>query len=199
MRRLMIFIHGKGGNIKEIEHYKPIFKDYDVIGFDYQSNYPWEAEIEFSNFFDTYSNNYDYIIIVANSIGAYFSLCSLYNKKIDKVFFISPIVNMEKLINNMMIQANVSTDELFNKKEIKTNFGETLSWKYLCYAKEQKIEWNIQTFILYGENDNLTSIDTIRDFQKQINASLTIMKGGDHWFHTEEQMEFLDNWIKSFL
>jgi hypothetical protein len=22
------------------------------------------------------------------------------------------------------------------------------------------------------------------------------MEGGEHWFHTEEQMLFLDNWIK---
>ena len=25
---------------------------------------------------------------------------------------------------------------------------------------------------------------------------LTVMEGGDHWFHTEEQMCFLDEWIK---
>lgn len=25
---------------------------------------------------------------------------------------------------------------------------------------------------------------------------LTIMKNGEHWFHTEEQMQFLDAWIK---
>jgi hypothetical protein len=23
------------------------------------------------------------------------------------------------------------------------------------------------------------------------------MEGGEHWFHTEEQMLFLDNWIKT--
>jgi hypothetical protein len=27
-------------------------------------------------------------------------------------------------------------------------------------------------------------------------ATLTVMDGGEHWFHTEEQMAFLDNWIK---
>jgi len=25
---------------------------------------------------------------------------------------------------------------------------------------------------------------------------LTVMKGGEHWFHTKEQMAFLDAWIK---
>jgi hypothetical protein len=40
------------------------------------------------------------------------------------------------------------------------------------------------------------SIDTITNFAKKHNASLTIMENGEHWFHTEEQMAFLDNWIK---
>ena len=29
------------------------------------------------------------------------------------------------------------------------------------------------------------------------NAELTVMPGGEHWFHTKEQMQFLDNWIKN--
>ncbi len=28
-------------------------------------------------------------------------------------------------------------------------------------------------------------------------ATLTVMKGGEHWFHTEEEMNFLDEWIRS--
>lgn len=35
MKKSVIYIHGKGGNAEEAEHYKPLFKDYDVIGFDY--------------------------------------------------------------------------------------------------------------------------------------------------------------------
>jgi len=26
-------------------------------------------------------------------------------------------------------------------------------------------------------------------------AELTVMEEGEHWFHTDEQMRFLDNWI----
>lgn len=145
------------------------------------------------------SKKYEYIILIANSIGAYYSLYSLNNKKIDKAFFISPIVNMEKLIYDMMNQANITEEELKEKQEIKTDFGETLSWIYLCYAKEQKIEWNINTFILYGEKDALTTYETISEFAKNIGASLTVMPNGMHWFHTDEQMKFLDDWIKSNL
>ena len=27
-------------------------------------------------------------------------------------------------------------------------------------------------------------------------ADLTVMPGGEHWFHTEEQMQFLDQWLR---
>lgn len=196
MKRLIIYVHGKGGSAAEAEHYRSVFSDCDVIGFDYRSQNPWEAKEEFPKFFDSVAGGYDSVILVANSIGAFFSMCSLADKKIEKAMLISPIVNMEKLIADMMIWANVTEDELKRRKEIPTDFGETLSWDYLCYVRENPIEWLIPTRILYGENDSLTSFETMSEFAARINAPLTVMKGGEHWFHTDEQMAFLDNWIK---
>ncbi len=40
MKTLAIYIHGKGGNAKEAEHYKMLFKGCDVVGFDYASQTP---------------------------------------------------------------------------------------------------------------------------------------------------------------
>ena len=37
------------------------------------------------------------------------------------------------------------------------------------------------------------------EFAKEHNTTLTIMEQGEHWFHTEEQMTFLDNWIRTNL
>ena len=96
----------------------------------------------------------------------------------------------------MIHWADVTEDELKEKKEIQTTFGETLSWDYLCYVRENPITWTIPTHILYGEKDDLTSYETISKFAKQINATLTVLENGEHWFHTEEQMKFLDDWIK---
>ena len=30
-------------------------------------------------------------------------------------------------------------------------------------------------------------------------AALTVMPGGEHWFHTEAQMQFLDRWLQTRL
>lgn len=196
MKRLVIYVHGKGGTAEEAKHYKPLFPESDVIGFDYKSQNPWEAKSEFSDFYDLNSKGYDSVILVANSIGAFFSMNALAEKMISKALFISPIVNMERLITNMMIWSNVTEKELCSKKEISTDFGETLSWEYLCYVRKHPIKWNTPTCILYGANDNLTSRETISEFAEQTGAVLTVMNDGEHWFHTDKQMEFLDDWIR---
>ncbi len=63
------------------------------------------------------------------------------------------------------------------------------------YVRENPIEWRIPTKILFGSNDNLTSLDTMREFAWRIGAPLTVMDYGEHWFHTAEQMAFLDKWV----
>ena len=196
MGRIVIYIHGKGGSAAEAEHYRALFPDADVIGFDYHSQTPWEARKEFPTFYDEAAAGRRSVSVVANSIGAYFTLCTLGGKPMEKAFFISPIVDMEKLILNMMRWANVTEEELRERKEIPTEFGETLSWKYLSYARENPIEWRIPAHILYGGKDNLTARDTIAAFAEKIGAVLTVMENGEHWFHTDEQMNFLDEWVK---
>ena len=196
MRRIIIYIHGKGGDADEANHYRPLFTGSDVIGFDYTSQNPWDAKNEFPRLFDSYSKAYDEVILIANSIGGFFAMSALAEKNIAKALFISPIVNMEKLIADMMLWANVTEDELQSKKEIPTAFGETLSWEYLCYVRKHPIKWSIPTCILYGGKDHLTSRETISEFAEKQGADLTVMEDGEHWFHTNAQMQFLDDWIR---
>ena len=49
---------------------------------------------------------------------------------------------------------------------------------------------------LYGSNDNLTSFETVRAFVEKRGATLTVMEHGEHRFHTDEQMQSLDDWIR---
>lgn len=196
MKRAVLYIHGKDGNAGEAKHYQPLFPDCDVIGVDYAAQTPWAAKAEFAKIFDAIAETYASVTIIANSIGAYFTMHALKDRPIERVYFISPVVDMEHLITDMMQWANVTEDELRDKKVIETAFGETLSWDYLCYVRQHPIVWKISTRILYGGNDNLTSYETMAQFADRIGASLTVMENGEHWFHTQEQMRFLDNWIR---
>ena len=116
---------------------------------------------------------------------------------VDRAYFISPVVDMESLIGNMMQWANVTEQELAQRGEAPTDFGETLSWRYLRYVRQHPIAWNVPTRILYGEHDNLTSLETVSAFARRHHANLAVMPGGEHWFHTPEQMRFLDQWLLS--
>jgi hypothetical protein len=80
---------------------------------------------------------------------------------------------------------------------IPTGFGEDLSWDYLAYVRAHPARWTAPTAILYGEHDALTPYETIEAFACAHRAGLTVMPGGEHWFHTAEQLRFLDEWIRT--
>ena len=145
---------------------------------------------------ESLKEKFENIVLIANSIGAFFSMNADIDRLIQKAYFISPIVDMEKLIGDMMTWAKVTETELEARGVIHTEFGEDLSWDYLSYVRKHPVRWRLPTKILYGSNDNLTSLETIRRFAKTHNADLTVMENGEHWFRTEEQMKFLDDWIR---
>lgn len=186
-KNLAIYIHGMGGSAAEAEHYQKFF---DVTGFDYKAQTPWDAAEEFPQFFDSHCAK----ILIANSLGAFFAMTALAQRNFDAAFFISPVVDMEKLILEMLARAGATESELRERLEIGN-----LSWRYLSYVRENPIAWKAPTHILYGENDALTSRATIENFATKTGATLTVMAGGEHWFHTPEQMAFLDKWLGEFL
>ena len=138
-QEVVIYIHGKGGCASEAEHYQELFPECDVIGLDYKAFTPWECKEEIQNAVKQLLERYKDITLIANSIGAYFAMNALSEKQIRKAFFISPIVDMERLISDMMKWANVSESCLDEKQTIETDFGETLSWEYLTYVRNHPI------------------------------------------------------------
>ena len=50
MEEIVVYVHGKGGSAQEAEHYKALFPNCEVIGFDYHAQSPWEATEEFPVF-----------------------------------------------------------------------------------------------------------------------------------------------------
>ena len=195
MKDAVLYIHGKGGCAAESDHYKTLFPNCRVTGLDYQFFTPWETGTEIRTAAEELKMEHESIVLIANSIGAYFSMCAGISHLISKAYFISPIVDMERLILDMMSWADVTEKELEERGVIPTSFGEDLSWKYLCYVRENSVCWTVPTRILYGSRDNLTSYETISAFAKTYGAELTVMEEGEHWFHTDDQMQFMDNWI----
>ena len=77
----VLYIHGKNGSATECEHYKPLFPECEVIGLDFQTFTPWETGAEIRSAVEKLKSKYDSIILIANSIGAFFSM----NAGIDSI------------------------------------------------------------------------------------------------------------------
>ena len=150
MKHIVVYVHWNGGSAAEAEHYKALFPGSEVLGFAYAAKNPWQAKAEFPPFFAKLKRRCDSLILIANSIGAFYSLVSLDETLLDKAYLISPVADMETLIKSMMLQAHVTERELAEKSVIPTGSGETLSWDYLCYVREHPIlPWRVPTRIFY--------------------------------------------------
>ena len=144
--------------------------------------------------------NYEEINLWACSMGAYFSLLAYKDEGIKQCVFLSPVVNMKVIIDNMMLWSNTTEEKLKEKQEIKTDFGQILYWDYYKYVKDNPItNWNKKTYILYGDKDNMQDRAIIERFGKDFNCNLTIMENGEHYFHTEEQLNYYKNWLDKII
>ena len=76
--------------------------------------------------------------------------------------------------------------------------GQTLSYDFYESLKE-KDSWDIKTYVLYGEKDKIVDQESIFNFISNHNSSLTIMKNGEHYFHTPGQLKFIKKWINEYL
>ncbi len=191
----VLFLHGLGGSAAEAEHYRPLFPDCDVIGLDYHGIEPWSAGEEIRDAVFGLCGIYRRVSLIGYSIGAFLAMHADVDALLERAYFISPVVDMESIILALMAQAQVTEEDLKTAGTIPLEGGIALSWEYLDYVRTHPVEWNTPTAILYAERDNLQPRETIEDFADAHGADLTVMPDGEHWFHTEEQIRFLDNWL----
>ena len=196
MSKAIVYLHGKGGSAGEAAHYQGLFAGYTVLGFAYRAATPWEAQAEFHAYFDRLQQEYDGVSIIANSIGACFALYALQETALEHAYFISPVVQMEQLILRMLQWAGATEQALEALGTIPTAFGETLSWEYLCWVRKHPVTWKTPTYILYGSEDHLQTREEVERFARETGADLAVMEGGEHWFHTPEQIAYLDGWLR---
>lgn len=194
----IIYIHGLYGSSGESDFYSFYTNKYDVIGLDYEDGNPWEVKDKIIHEFSEISKRYKNVYVIANSIGAFYTYMYLSEFNIKKAFFISPLVNMKEVIEGLMKQYNISLDALKTRKLINLDNGQTLSYDFYESLKE-KDNWDIKTYVLYGEKDKLVDQKSIFNFISSHNSSLTIMKNGEHYFHTPGQLKFIKKWINEYL
>lgn len=205
-----LFVHGKMSKKEEAEGFAEIATThgFQVVSFDLpehgerlETPYPCTVQNainDLGHILKYTEKHWQKVNLFACSLGAYFSLIAYKDVKFNKCLFLSPILDMERLIQNMMGWFGVNADQLQEKKEIPTPIGETLSWEYYEYVRNHPIQtWNVPTNILYGDRDNLTEKRVLDDFVNKFHASVQTVQGGEHYFQTEEHVCILNEWINS--
>lgn len=206
--RVFLHIHGKGGCKEEAislaQHACP--KGWQVLSIDMPEHGerksepgfdPWHVVPELRDFMGWARERWNRVALYANSIGAWFSMLAFADCAPERSLFLSPVLDMPRLINRMMGWAGVDQQALEEQGTIQTNFGETLSWQYYQYAAVHPIgHWESPTAILYADGDHLTERDVVSDFAERFACQLTVAEGMEHWFHTPEQLAFLDRWLE---
>ncbi len=136
------------------------------------------------------------IALYACSLGAFFSLHTYSDRKIEKCLFQSPIVDMEYLIRQMFLWFQVTEERLCAEKEIPTPV-DTLRWDYYQYVREHPVcDWRIPTAILYGGKDNMQPAEVIRNFAQRYSCDLTISRDSEHAFMQDNDKGIVEKWLE---
>lgn len=207
--RVHLFVHGRHGCKEEARDFAETVcpRGWQVLAVDLPEHGsrrdeagtfdPWHAVPELREVIAYARGRWKHVALRATSIGAWFSMLAFGPEGPERSLFVSPVLDMAGLIQTMMGWAGVTEEALEARGEIRTGFGETLSWRYYRYAKAHPIEdWPGPTAILYAGGDNLTSRGTVEAFTARFGCALTVMENGEHWFHTEEQLAFLRQWTE---
>ena len=156
--KIYVYVHGKMSSKEEAQGFaeKASPKGYQVLSFDLpehggrkDENYPcmvWNGVNDLNAIMKYVQPGWDDICLYGSSLGAYFGLLAYKDFPLTKSLFTSPILDMERLIQNMMKRFGVSEQMLQEKREIPTPMGETLYWDYYCYIfGEKHLQISIQS------------------------------------------------------
>lgn len=204
--RVYVHVHGKMSRKEYAESFAAIAetKGYQTLSFDLPEHGErtdskrcdvWDGVSDLRTISDYAFANWERVSLYACSIGAYFSLNAYNTMPFEKALFQSPIVDMERLVKNMMLWSGVTEAELESKKEIPSPV-DTLRWDYYQYIISHPItQWNIPTAILYGGKDNLQPEESVRAFAEKFGCSLTVSENSEHPFMAQSDALIVENWL----
>ena len=204
--RVVLFVHGQCGFKEDAAPFAELAapKGWQVLSVDLPEHggrtdgvplLPWAVVPELSAAMAYAQAHWQHIAVRATSIGAWFSLLAFAGTPVECCLLVSPLTDMAGMISSMMQAANVTEAQLEAVQEIAVPGGPALSWRYLCYARSHTAAAiSDQTHVLWASGDAMIPKSAVDAFVQKASAVLTVYPGGEHWFHTDEQVAFLRRW-----
>ena len=122
--QVWLCLHGKGGRKEEAESFAQVVcpKGWQVLAIDLPGHgarsggpelfTPWHAVPELRDLLSLSGQKWNRLALRAVSLGAWFSLLAFQDRPLDRALFVSPVLDMERLIQEMMSWAGVTESRL---------------------------------------------------------------------------------------
>lgn len=206
--RVVIAVHGAQSSKLDVPFclLAETFPDRQILSFDLPEHGERTEDLarcspqvcirELSDVLDYAAHRWRRIDLFAVSMGAYFSLLACREREISHVWFLSPVVDMVRLTQDMMSWFGISEERLRKEKVIATPMGQTLDWDNYGYIRRHPVGgWPFLTDILRGDGDTLCAEETVTGFAKRFHCRLRTVEGAGHWFHTPEELDAVRLWL----
>lgn len=209
--RVYLHVHGKMSRKEYAEHFASVAeeKGFQTLSFDLPEHGErsgsgercdvWNGMRDLNAAADYAFARFKEVSLFACSIGAYFALNALADRKLRKCLFQSPIVDMEWLVRHMMLWSGVTERQLEAEGEIETPI-DTLRFDYYRYILSHPVRsWPHPTSVLYAGQDKLQPRASIDSFCARFGANLTVSEQSEHPFMAESDFPIVDEWLRTHL
>jgi len=183
--KVYLFIHGNSGSKEEAIPFAELAvpKGYQVIGIDLPvMGKPWNVLGMIDDVKNYLKKNYSSISIRSNSIGSFYTLMAFQSENVDKALLVSPILDMKTYIDEKSVKENIKDGEYY---------------RFICNNPIDS--WNAETHILRPDVDLIVPEAVYDHFISRHECTVSVMEGGEHWFHTEEQLAVLKEWEEAHI
>lgn len=207
--RVIVAVHGAQSSKTDVPFplLAEAFSDRQILSFDLPEHgdrrnapalcKPPVCVRELSAVLDYAESRWTDLSLFAVSMGAYFSLLTCPDRPLSHAWFLSPVVDMERLTRDMMGWFQISEVRLKIEGTIPTPMGQTLYWDDYCYIRRHPVgHWPFPTDILRGSEDTLVAEETVAAFAERFSCRLRSVEGAEHWFHTPSDLEALSAWLR---
>ena len=135
------------------------------------------------------------VSLLANSIGAYFSLCDTPAGTFDRAWMVSPLLDLEYYIRDIMAEYSVTDEQLEAQTVIDTPRG-VLERSYLRFVEEHPARLNAPSWMIRGDQDEMVPLNALSRFVGAPGVELVQVEGGQHFLGQPPHLDTVVAWFE---
>jgi len=135
------------------------------------------------------------VSLLANSIGAYFSLCDTPAGTFERAWMVSPLLDLEYYIRDIMAEYSVTDEQLEAQTVIDTPRG-VLERSYLRFVEEHPARLNAPSWMIRGDQDEMVPLNALSRFVGAPGVELVQVEGGQHFLGQPPHLDTVVAWFE---